>query len=83
VDFAAYQACLEERLPGNPVINDEWAIDMCVEELSRGIQEALDAFDPKLRPRADPRPPLPAGIREEIRLKNRLKSSGKSQVIPL
>jgi hypothetical protein len=38
VDWAAYQACLEDRLPGNPVINDEESIDKCVEELSSAIQ---------------------------------------------
>jgi hypothetical protein len=73
VDWAAYQACLEDRLPGNPVINDEESIDKCVEELSSAIQEALAASAPKSRPRADPRPPLPAGIGEEMHLKIRLK----------
>jgi hypothetical protein len=73
VDWEAYQACLEDRLPGNPVINEDESIDKCVEELSSAIQEALAASAPKRRPRADPRPPLPAVIRDEIRLKNRLK----------
>jgi len=33
---------------------------------------ALAASTPKRRPRADPRPPIPAGIQDEILLKNRL-----------
>jgi hypothetical protein len=73
VDCAAYQACLEDRLPGNSVINDEDSIHKCVKELSSAIQEALAASAPKRRPRADPRPPLSAGIRDEIRLTIRLK----------
>jgi hypothetical protein len=35
VDKVAYQACLEDRLPQNPVVNDEEPIEKCVEELSR------------------------------------------------
>jgi hypothetical protein len=30
MDWAALQACLDYRLPGNPVVNDEEAIDKCV-----------------------------------------------------
>jgi hypothetical protein len=55
------------------VISDEEAIDKCVEELTSAIQEATAASAPKRRPRADLRPPLPAGIQYEIRLKNRLR----------
>jgi hypothetical protein len=73
MDWVAYQACLEDRLPGNPPVNDEEAIDKCVEELSNAIQEALAASAPRRRPRADPQPSLPAGIQDDIRLKNRLK----------
>jgi hypothetical protein len=64
VDWAAYQACLEDRLSGKPVINDEESIYKCVEELSSAIQGALAASNPKRRPRADPWPPLPAVIRD-------------------
>ena len=35
--------------------------------------QALAASTPKCRPRDDPRPPIPAGIQDEIRLKNRLR----------
>jgi hypothetical protein len=73
MDWAAFQACLDDRLPWNPVVNDEEAIDKCVEELTSAIQEATAASAPRRRPRADPRPPLPASIQNEIRLKNRLK----------
>jgi hypothetical protein len=69
----AYQACLEGTLPGNPTVNDEEAIDMCVEELSNAIHEAVSASAPRRRLRADPQPSLPADIQDEIRLKERLK----------
>jgi hypothetical protein len=71
--LVAYQAYLEGRLPGNPTVNDEEAIDKCIEELSNAIQEALAASAPVRRPRSDPLPSLPAGIQDGIRLKNRLK----------
>jgi hypothetical protein len=73
IDWAAYQACLEGRLPVNPTVNDEEAIDKCVQELSNAIQEALAASAPRRRPLADPQPSLPAVIQDEIRLKTRLK----------
>jgi hypothetical protein len=78
MDWAELQACLDDRLPGNPVVNDEEAIDKCVEELTRAIQEATAESAPKRRPRADPHPPLPASTQNEIRHKNRLR--GQSQV---
>jgi hypothetical protein len=31
MDWAAFQACLDDRLLGNPVVNDEETIDKCVE----------------------------------------------------
>jgi hypothetical protein len=43
MDWAAFQACLDDILPGNPVVNDEEAIDKCVEELTSTIQEATAA----------------------------------------
>jgi hypothetical protein len=73
IDWAAFQACLDDRFPENPVVNDEEAIDKCVEELTSAIHEATAASAPKRRHRADPRPPLPASIQDEIRLKNRLR----------
>jgi hypothetical protein len=54
---------------GNPVVNDEEAIDKCFEEMSSAIQEATVAS----APRAYPWPPLPACIQDEISLTNRLR----------
>jgi hypothetical protein len=70
MDWDAFQACLDNRLPGNFVVNDEEAIDKCVKELTSFIQEATAASAPRRRPRADPRSPIPASIQDEIRLKN-------------
>jgi hypothetical protein len=72
-DWAAFQTCFEHRLPGNHVVVDEEAIDKCLEELTIAIHEATAASAPRRRPRADRRPPLPASIQDQIRLKNRLK----------
>jgi hypothetical protein len=49
------------------------AIDTCVENFSSAVLKALAAFTPKRRPRANPQPPIPAGIQDEIRQKNRLR----------
>jgi hypothetical protein len=43
MDWAAFQACLEHRLPGNPVVVDEEEIDMFPEELTSAIHEATAA----------------------------------------
>jgi hypothetical protein len=72
MDLGAFQAFPEERFPRNPVANDEEAIDKCVEVLTYAIQDATAVSAPKRRHSADPRPPLPASIEDEIRLKNRL-----------
>jgi hypothetical protein len=73
MDWAAFQACLDDRLPGNPVVNDDEAIDKCVEELTSAIQEATAASASNCRPRADPRPPLPGIIQDGIHQKNQLR----------
>jgi hypothetical protein len=52
MDSAAFQACLEDRLPRNAVLNDEEAIDKCIEELTSVIQEATAASAPKCQPAA-------------------------------
>jgi hypothetical protein len=31
VDWVALQACLEDIIPGNPIVNDEESLDKCVE----------------------------------------------------
>jgi hypothetical protein len=73
MDWAALQTRLDDRIPGNPVVNDEEAIDKCVEELTSAIHKATAASAPKRRPRVDPRTPISASIQDEIRLKNRLR----------
>jgi hypothetical protein len=73
MDWAALQASLVDRRLGNHVKVDKEAIDKCVEELTSAIQEATAASAPRHSPRADPRPPLPASIQDEIRLKKRLR----------
>jgi hypothetical protein len=55
------------------VVNDEDAIDKCVEELTSAIKVATVASAPKRRPSADKRPPLTASIQDYILLKNQLK----------
>jgi hypothetical protein len=73
VEWAAVKACIEDRLPGNPIINEEEAIVKCVEELTSAIQAATATSAPKRLPRADPLPSLPDSIRDDICLKNRLR----------
>jgi hypothetical protein len=60
-------------MPPSPDLPNEGAIDACVKELTGAISKALADSTPKFRPRADPRPPLPANIQHEIRLKNQLR----------
>ena len=49
------------------------AIDTCVENFSGAVLQALAASNPKCRQRNETRPPIPAGIQDEIRLKSRLR----------
>jgi hypothetical protein len=63
---------LEDQIPFYPKLN-EMTIDSCVEKFSGAILKALVVSTPKCRTRADPRPPIPAGIQDEIRLKNWLR----------
>jgi hypothetical protein len=60
-------------MPFDPELHDGMEIDTCVKNFSGAVLKALTASTPKRRPRADPRPPIPAGIQDEIRLKNRLR----------
>ena len=48
-------------------------IDTCVENFSGAILRAPEASTPKRRPSGNPRPQIPAGIQDEIRLKTRLR----------
>jgi len=49
------------------------AIDTSVENNCGAVLKALAASTLKRGPRDDPRPPVPAGIQDEIRLKNRMR----------
>jgi len=71
-DWANFQTQLEELIPFDPELHNEMAIDTCVENVSGAVLKALAASTFKRRPRDDPWPPIPAGIQDEIRLKNRL-----------
>jgi hypothetical protein len=72
-DWANFQAHLEAKIPFNPELNNDMAIYTCVEYVSGAVLKALAASTPKRRPRDDLRAPIPAGIQDEIRLKNRLR----------
>jgi len=48
------------------------AIDTCVNNFSRAILKALAASTTKCRLCDNPQPPIPAGIQDEIRVKNQL-----------
>jgi hypothetical protein len=50
MNWAAFQSFLDDRLPGNPVVNNEEAIDKCFEELISAIQEVTAASAPKHLP---------------------------------
>jgi hypothetical protein len=64
---------LEDQIPFDPELHNGIAINTCVENFSGAVLKALAASTPKCRPRDDPRRPIPAGIQDEIRLKNRLR----------
>jgi hypothetical protein len=64
MDWAAFQACLEDRLPGKPIVVGENAIDKCLEELTNDTQEATAASAVRRPPCANSRPPIPASIYE-------------------
>jgi len=64
---------LEDQIPFDPELHDGMAIDACVENISGAVLKAVASSTTKRRPRADPRPPITAGIQDEIRLKNRLR----------
>ena len=71
-DWANFQTHLQDQIQFDPELHDGIAIDTCVEN-SGAVLKVLATSTPKRRPRADPRPPIPAGIQDEIRLKNRLR----------
>jgi hypothetical protein len=65
------------------MVNNEEAIDKCIEELTCAIQEALAASAAKHRPHTNPQPPFPINIQDEIYLKNLLEEAGASHDILL
>jgi len=71
-DWENFQTHLDNQIPFDPELHNGMAIDICVENFSGAVLKALAASTPKCRPCDDPRPPIPAGIEDEIRLKNRL-----------
>jgi hypothetical protein len=71
--WANFQSHLEDQIPFEPELHNGMAIDKCVENFSGAVLKALAASTSNRRPRADPWPPIPAGIQDEIRLKNRLR----------
>jgi hypothetical protein len=64
---------LEDEIPFNPELHNGIAIDTRVDYFFGAVLLALVASTPKSRPSDDPRPLFPAGIQDEIRLKNRLR----------
>ena len=70
---ANFQTHLEDHVSFDPELYNEMAIDTCVENFSGAVLKALAVSTPKCRPRDDLRLPIPAGIQDEVRLKNRLR----------
>jgi hypothetical protein len=81
--WALFQAFLENKLPGNAVANDEEVIQMHVRELTGAFHVARPVSSSNGRPRADPRPRLTASVREEMRLKNRLRTQWQITECPV
>jgi len=72
-DWAKFQTHLEDQIPLNTELHNGMAIDTCIEDFSGAVLKSVAASTPKCRPREDPRPSIPAGIQDEIRLKKRLR----------
>ena len=72
-DWVNFQTHLEDLIPFDPELHNDMAVDKCVENFSGAVLKALAASNPKRRPRDDPRPGIPTGIQDEIRLKNQLR----------
>jgi len=70
-DWANFQTQLVELILFGLELH-EMANDTCVENFSGAVLKTLAASTPMRRLRDDPRPPIPASIQDEIRLKNRL-----------
>jgi hypothetical protein len=72
-DWAIFKIHLEEQIPFDPGLHNGMAIDICVENFTGPVLKALATSTPKRLPRDDPWSLVPAGIQDEIRLKNRLR----------
>jgi hypothetical protein len=72
-DWTQFQTNFEEQILFDPELHNGMAIDKCVENFSGAVLKALAVYTPKRRPREVRRPPIPAGIQDEIRLKNWLR----------
>ena len=72
-DWANFQIHLEDLIPFDPELHNEMAFDTCVENFSGAVVKGLEASNPKRCPRDDPRPSIPAGFQNELRLRNRLR----------
>ena len=75
-DWANVQTQMEQLIQFDSELHNEMAISTCVENFSGTVRKALAASTPERRPRNDPRPPIPAGIQDETRPKNRLRRPG-------
>ena len=73
-DGTKFQTHLEDQIPFDQELHGGNAIDTCGENFSFTVLKALAASTPKRRPHADPRPPIPADIQDDIRLKIGLRS---------
>jgi len=82
-EWANFETRLEDQIPFHPELHEGTAIDTCVENFSGAVLKALAASTPKHRPRADPRPPIPAGIQDLIHLKICCGDSDRSPGTPL
>jgi hypothetical protein len=82
-DWANFQTHLEDQIPFDPELLNGMAIDKCVENFSGAALKDPEASTPKRRSRDDSRPPIPAGIQNEIRLKTRCGDGDRSPGTPL
>jgi hypothetical protein len=80
--WANFQTHLEDQIPFHPELHNGMAIDTCVENFSGAVLMALAASTPKFPPR-DPRPPIPAGIQDEIARRTGCGGGGRSPGTPL
>jgi hypothetical protein len=64
---------LKDQIPFDTELHDGMAIDTSFENFFDAVLKAVAASTPNRCPPADPRPTIPAGIYDEIRLKHRLR----------